>query len=592
MARSCGIRIGARRVELLVLDGSTRKPKVRTYRTGILEPDEAPDAGAFGDLVKELSKKATDKIDSEGIGLVVDSGSAVFRHLSLPFAEKAKIEEVLKFEVESKIPQWDIDDVVCDFHVVSSTPVESHLLVTAVPKRVLGERLEACSRAGLEPFDAELDATALFTAGEFAGIYAPDTAQLLVYLGDASATLVAVSGGKLLSTRAFHFELDQGGARTAATGEDGDEPAAATAASDEERRATLLERRRVHVARLRREIARTLNSVSTEHPYTAIHVCGILVDELLTEPIGGVAVEPLDPLASCEGTEEIEDRLAAVVAFGGALRRMGFVSQIRPRLRREDLSYAGTFERLELPLGVLGLLLLFYLVALTIINHQSIRIEKDKLESWVKYTHDFMLGKDPSAGEIANAALTDPPAAVRDYGLGIYDKGDSFDPDRSRYEELTYLGALVGGEIGALKEKLGAAEDASYPQSALWAVTLSLDVLDRLAKEKRIPRFAIRSVTGEYVKGSSTKPDRCRVSLDLTIWGATAVEAAGAYDALIAELRGEDWFMDELREPARSPGDDGSSLILDGLQFMVDPDVAADRYIQAPGAGAAATTGG
>jgi Tfp pilus assembly PilM family ATPase len=583
MARSCGIRIGSRRVELLVLDGSAKRPKLVGYHVDTLEADEeggSPLENAH-EALRQMGKGLADKVSSDTTGLVLDSGAAVYRHLSLPFADKAKIEEVLKFEVESKIPQWDIDDTLCDFHVISATPVESHLLVSAVPKGVLEERLDVCRRAGLEPLDAELDASALFTAAEFAGVLTPDSAQLLIYIGDGSATLVVVSNGALMTTRAFHFDLEPLAPKVAKAAADGEEPgdAAFERSDDEDLLGQREARRRVHLTRLRREIARTLSSVSTENGFDAIWLCGVRIEELLSEPIGDVEVKALDPLAEVAGAEDLEDRLAAVVAFGAALRHLGFESAVTPNLRREELAFAGTFERLELPLGVLGLLLIFFLAAQFLIQREGLELEVKKLDHWAMETKRFTVGEDPRAGKTSTAALKSPPQPVLDYALRMAE-GDQGDPERSRFEELQRLGELISGEVTELQRTLGAAEDASYPQSALWAATLTLKVIEDLSKAGRIPRFAVRSLDAQYQTGTSRSPDKCKVTLDLTIWGETAVQSSQGWDALISEIKNQPWLVDEdeIREPARNTGEDGTSLILDGLTIYVDPSGSEDYF--------------
>lgn len=583
MARSCGIRIGTRRVELLVLDGSAKRPKLVGYQSETLEPAEeggSPLEEAH-EALRQMGKGLSDKVSSDTTGLVLDSGAAVYRHLSLPFADKAKIEEVLKFEVEGKIPQWDIDDTLCDFHVISGTPVESHLLVSAVPKSVLEERLEVCRRAGLEPLDAELDASALFTAAEFADVLTPDAAQLLIYIGDGSATLVVVSNGTLMTTRAFHFDLEPLATKVAkaAADDEGTGDAAFERSDDEDLLGQKEARRRVHLTRLRREIARTLSSVSTENGFDAIWLCGVRIEELLTEPIGDVEVKALDPLADLPGAEEIEDRLAAVVAFGAALRHLGFDSAVTPRLRREELAFAGTFERLELPLGVLGLLLVSFLVAQFLIQGKAIKEETAKLNHWALETKRFTVGEDPRAGKTTTAAIKSPPQPVLDYAL-LMAEGDDGDAELTRFEELQRLGELISGEVSELQRTLGAAEDASYPQSALWAATLALKVIEDLHKAKRIPRFAVRSLDAQYQPGSSRSPDKCKVSLDLTIWGETQLQSSQGWDALISEIKAQSWLVDasEIREPARNTGEDGTSLILDGLTIYVDPSGSEEYF--------------
>src|SRR5262245_35943539 len=141
MARSCGLRIGPRRFELVVLEGSPKKHKIAAYASGDLplavlgkgdEPDPAAQAAA---ILKEAAKK--NAIPSDSIGLAIDTGLAAFRTMRLPLSDKAKIEQVIKFEAESLLPQWNIDDVIVDFHTLDATGDSSELLITAVQKEDL-----------------------------------------------------------------------------------------------------------------------------------------------------------------------------------------------------------------------------------------------------------------------------------------------------------------------------------------------------------------------------------------------------------------------------------------------------------------------
>jgi hypothetical protein len=353
-------------------------------------------------------------------------------------------------------------------------------LVSALPKDLLTARIAACTRAGLEPYEAELDATALFLAAESAGLLIAEKSQLLVFLGEASATFVVVSDGKLLSTRAFHFEVDTGAARVAtaavdASGKDG----GFERRDDEDLLGAQRERRRIHVTRLKREIARTISSASTGFGFVQVLVSGTAAGDLLGEPIAGVEVLALDPFADVAGAEAIEDRLGAVVVYGAALRRLGPDTAVKPHLRREELAYAGTFERLELPLGVFALMLALFFGVKWFIAQQSAGMEQLKLDFYARELKTDVLGNDPERGDVAGAALLDPPEAVKSYLLGMA-QGDEVDASRSRFEEMQQLQLLIVDEIDTLKERLGAAENTSYPQSALWAAQLPLDLIDRL----------------------------------------------------------------------------------------------------------------
>src|SRR5688572_11766807 len=113
MAKSCGIRIGPKRYELVVLEGSAKKHRITAFQAGEFPAGGEDPIAEKAQLLKDAAKRHG--IPHDSVGLAIDSGLAAFRTIKLPFNDPNKIEEVLKFEVESQLPQWAIDDVVVDW---------------------------------------------------------------------------------------------------------------------------------------------------------------------------------------------------------------------------------------------------------------------------------------------------------------------------------------------------------------------------------------------------------------------------------------------------------------------------------------------
>jgi Tfp pilus assembly PilM family ATPase len=114
MSRTCGIHLDRQRFRLVVLEGSAKKHRIVAHASG----QAASDEDAASALAAELRRAVKEhKIKAESVGLAVDSGLAAFRTLTLPFDDRSKIEEVIKFEIENDLPQWNIDDVIVDFIV-------------------------------------------------------------------------------------------------------------------------------------------------------------------------------------------------------------------------------------------------------------------------------------------------------------------------------------------------------------------------------------------------------------------------------------------------------------------------------------------
>ena len=206
MARSCGIRVGPRRFEVVVLDGSPKKHKLVAHVIGELpraSGDEAADLQEAAALLRQAVKDAD--IPGDSIAIAIDAGVGAFRTLKLPFADKAKVEEVLKFEVENLLPHWNIDDVVVDFHVVEESHDSNELLITAVQKNDVRRPLALCEKAGIEPLEVELETSAMVNAALQGGLCPVDTAQILVHVGEYSTCVVVIDGGKVREMRAIHI---------------------------------------------------------------------------------------------------------------------------------------------------------------------------------------------------------------------------------------------------------------------------------------------------------------------------------------------------------------------------------------------------
>jgi len=548
MARSCGIRLGAKHFEIVVLDGSVKRPKVTLQLEGEIPPSADPVAGAVRAL-REVAKKY--KLPKENVGLAIDGGLAAYRTITLPFDDKAKTEQVIKFEVEGDLPQWEVDDVVVDFHTINSTGVESQLLVTAVPKADLREHISILEQAGIEPLEAELEGTALINAAHSAGLLSVDSAQLLVHVGDRSTSVVVVDGGKVRSMRAIQI-----GALSRETQhvEEESEPTEAGELPEEDQELLVIEDDESGEAeelpelpplseadaewldgarqRLRREIGRTLAGLQTAHEIEAVYICGEEIPGLVGSSVLDIPIERLELYPSPEEAEGGEG--LPVLAFGVALRQMGG-GLLHPSLRREELRYTGKLERLELPLAVLSLLIVTFLGMKLIVAHKMIGFnEAGIIKQWLRYSNVYMLERN----------FPEAPEAIRKYAK---DAEDGLDPDRTRYEQLDQIRLRLRREIDALKKQLGQDADITKPQSALEAATHVVGVLEGLGE--RVGRFAIRKISSSYQPATARREDRVEVKMDLTFFGTDDVEGTANYLAFKNELGRQEWIVEVTDKP-------------------------------------------
>jgi Tfp pilus assembly PilM family ATPase len=578
MATSCGIHIDQRRFHLVALDGSVKKHKIRAHLSGEIVPGEDP-VTAVSTAIRKIAKEK--KLRGENVGLVVDSGLAAFRTLTLPFDDRGKIEDVLKFEIENDLPQWDIDEVIVDFIVLSTTPgVESHLLVTAIPKLRLERQLAACERAGMEANDAELDGTALFNAAHHAGLIAEGGAQILVHVGDSSTTVVVADEGKLVSIRAIRagalpplpslFETADEEEEDEVEDEEDSERAAEDVAAVQAR----LEQT---TQRIRRELGRTIAGIQSDTPIEAIYACG---HELLTdESLFDVPVLPLDVLPVGEDSPTDQE---LTIAYGAALKALGG-AVLAPHMRREELRFTGKFERLELPLAVFSLLLFTmlavqYIVILKQINwrDQGTLSAEAKfpgdMQLWLENSNRYLLPNDEEgyAGRLKN-----PPPDL----LAFIQKCEAGEVDTlTKYQEIQRIRFLLTEEIKKIQRDLGQVSDIKQPQSALRGMALVMDVINAMGDE--IGRFGVRGLNADYRLGRSGANDTVEVRLDMDFFAESSLTATRHYKAMESVIENQIWCTDFSDRPT-NPLDDGSGITVDSIIIKVNVEAAMAAEEQA-----------
>ncbi len=127
-------------------------------------------------------------------------GAAVTARLaSFPFDKRAKIEQVLKTEVDSRLP-YDIDDVITDFVMIGKLGAEpadeddttTAVLAFAAFKGAVGRTLRLFRAAGIELRQIDTQPVAL---AALPGSAIPDGPQLRVFLGERETTASVVDKG-------------------------------------------------------------------------------------------------------------------------------------------------------------------------------------------------------------------------------------------------------------------------------------------------------------------------------------------------------------------------------------------------------------
>jgi Tfp pilus assembly PilM family ATPase len=565
MARSCAFRIGPRRFELVVLDGSPKKHKITAYYAGEFDLDPATDAvQAKAAALRDAAK--THRIPRENVSVVMTSSSAAFRRIVLPFSDKAKIEQVLKFEVESDLPQFSIDDVIVDHHVLHQRDDGAEVLVTAVPKAEIAHVIAVCEKAGLEPLEIELETSAMVNAAISADLCHLDDAQVLVHIGEFATSVVVMDGGEAREMRVIHIGATSHDAPAAA---DTDTDAEASVPADD----PLEVARRVDQAikRIRRELGRTISGARTINPVEAVYVCGIELPGLVGGTVLDVPVYILDCFDADSG-QPADGYGQLVAAYGGAYRQLGG-GTMKPSLRREELAFTGAWERLEFPVALVALLAATFLGLIVILQQKEIRRSTyDGSLVWLQSSNNYAIGNPK---ENAPARIKPPIKALRDraapYDIDIA-KGEQLPKGlKDPIDELVAFDKALQEELFAVQREVGEIQDVDPPQSAFVALAAVLDVLE---DNDAAWRVAIRSIKSETNPPKGGKAEYVAVTLDLTFFAPTPVEASDHYAAFRAAVQAKPWCIScefkQDRGAQEKGGGEEEAIIVDSLAIHVD----------------------
>ncbi|MFT5474937.1 MAG: Tfp pilus assembly PilM family ATPase [Planctomycetota bacterium] len=588
MARSCGIRIGPRRYEIVVLDGSPKKHQISAYYSGEFPSDPENAETEFAAALRHTAKEHN--IPHENVGLVIDSGQAAFRRVRLPFSDQSKIDQVLKYEVEALLPQWNIDDVIVDFLTVSRDEQGSELLVSAVPKSELGRMLKITERAGIEPLEVELETTAMVNAASSAEIFASESSQLLVHIGELSTSVVVVEAGQVREMRVIHIgalsqepkkkpddeeqessDPEAEAAQDQVQGEDGERELVFLENPEEPEPLQISRRLDQAVRRIRRELGRTISGARTTHPVDAIYVCGMELPSLIGSDVQDIPIYLLDCFDE-DGGQPADGYGGLVIAYGSAIRQLGG-GVVVASLRREELRYTGAFERIEFPLAVACLLLTTLLGVISILQVKQAEWQKGGGRFWLMSSNNYMVD-DLAEGRVG--LLNPAPKELEDYAELIETPGG--DPDRTPLESLRYIRDDLAQRVLGLRRTLGQDGDIVQPQSAFLATMLVLDVL----KSNAGTRPSLRRVRSVYQKGTRGAGDSVIVSMDITFFAENSLRGTQDYEAFAQALKAEPWFV-EIDKKKSVPLEGDAGIALTNVPVTVD----VSKYLAshaAPGA--------
>lgn len=567
MATSLGIHLRADGFSYALLEGSTKKPVLKASGEGSF-PSALAAPRELGKLIADAVKLR--KADHLTVG--VPSQRVVLRELSLPFQDRDKVLQVLKFEIESELYHMSVDDVIADFLPLEGERATPSLLVGVMPKKHVKQAIAISEGAGWDPavigvsysgFASAIATLAPKLAGPEEIAKGVDAAPLaFVHLG-AGETLLALTGptGQLRALRTLPIgwlEMVRDLAPVAAPDAVADatvtpapeaaapEKGKGAEAEDAEEPPSILfdadpalpvgmgltealelaghTRSSALCKRLANEIRRGLAAMQAGA--TQIHLLGADLpglDEALTARAG-------IPAQRLHHEQPNFDR-ADLVALGLALEGLAGTGEAM-NFRQEEFRYARGLERVEGPLtlALVGLIAWFV------------------IDSGVNLKQGMHLKSEADRVYVAaNARVEDLNKRVRDdedYPDIWLIKNDLSGLDISEGERILQLDGRVKAARKQLDELMGQS-DLEMPPSCLEAWRLLMGFLEKelgtYPDKWMVESFDFTSV--DRGRGGSGTAPHVEARFNLTLKSEDAERVAATFDRLDRGLREQPWII-------------------------------------------------
>ncbi len=165
------------------------------YPTGLEIHDSTQE---FGDFLRAFLKRH--QLLRYPTIASIPGESVISRIVSFPFSNPQKILKTLPFELEPFVP-FSIDDLVIDYHPLTTSSQQTQVLAVAVPKDILHQRMDLLTKVGLNVQALEVQSLALFNTHQW--IY-PNTLKngtLLLDTGHTSTSLCLLGSNGIWGIR-------------------------------------------------------------------------------------------------------------------------------------------------------------------------------------------------------------------------------------------------------------------------------------------------------------------------------------------------------------------------------------------------------
>ncbi|HEV3029026.1 MAG TPA: hypothetical protein VG457_15725, partial [Planctomycetota bacterium] len=418
MARSVGLELTAAHVRILSLELAGKIPKILQFHQAPVPPGDAPWEERAAAALKQAF--ADTRISRGRIVAALDSGDAILREVSLPFKGDDQIRKTVRFEMESLIHNYTIEQLIVSHYKTGETDKATLLLAAAVPKAVIEKRLKLYQDAGVDPVALDLDIAAVFNTVLQAGAIDTPEPLLLVHGTPKFTKLVLIEERRPRSIRTIRFSLQERAAPEAVAASDPGMPARATGDETPDAVPTVIvadqesvfvdlspDDQSTLVGILSKEISRFLLANAASSSPARILLSGDFGDNGAAELLESATRIPVTAvnLATAVDPDYKGDGPASRIAvpLGLALKGVG-IDAMGMDFRQEEFQYTKKFEAVKTTLLVTVELIIVFLAAIAL----HFYFKKKDLDANLKTVYNYQQALYENA---TGQTLTDPSSA-------------------------------------------------------------------------------------------------------------------------------------------------------------------------------------
>ena len=197
MAKSVGIDLGSFSTKILGLENAGKGYRILNFRD-VPVPAEVGEGSVAQSIAAAFKEQ---RLGRDSVVMGLDAHGSVIREISVPFKSEDQIRKIIKYESESHLFSFGIDEVIVDFVKIRENPESSDLIIIAVVKEILAEKLRSVEEAYVDPVTADIDLLAHYNSVCLTPYPEENEAFALLDIGFKSMKLMVIEDGKPVQLR-------------------------------------------------------------------------------------------------------------------------------------------------------------------------------------------------------------------------------------------------------------------------------------------------------------------------------------------------------------------------------------------------------